>query len=67
RYFEQCISKVHKDTILIVDDIYWSLDMEHAWDTIKMHSLVSSTIDIFQMGIVFFNSDLHKVHYKMRF
>jgi len=66
RYFEQCISKVHKDTILIVDDIYWSSDMEQAWHSIKMHSLVSSTIDIFHMGIVFFNSDLHKIHYKMR-
>lgn len=67
RYFEQCLSKVHKETILIVDDVYWSSDMEQAWNLIKMHPHVSSTIDIFQMGIVFFNSDLHKKHYKMRF
>src|SRR5665647_2617387 len=66
RYFDQCLSKVHKDTILIVDDIYWSSEMEQAWHLIKLHPFVSSTIDLFQMGIVFFNTDLHKMNYKMR-
>ena len=67
RYFELCLPKVHKDTIIIIDDIYWSDDMELAWQTIMNHSQVTSSIDLFHMGIVFFNTDINKNHYKMRY
>jgi predicted O-methyltransferase YrrM len=66
-YFEQCIGKCHEKTILVVDDIYWSKDMAQAWEMIKKHEKVISTIDLFQMGIVFFDTDLSKKHYRMRF
>lgn len=66
-YFEMCIVKLSNDSILIIDDIYWSKDMEKAWNMIKNHPSVTSTIDLFQLGIVFFNRDLHKKHYKMRY
>jgi len=66
-YFEQCLAKVHNDSVLVLDDIYWSADMEKAWKKIKEHPRVKTTIDLFELGIVFFNSDLHKKHYKMRF
>jgi predicted O-methyltransferase YrrM len=66
-YFEQCLSKVHNNTILVFDDIYWSADMEKAWSKIKNHELVTSTFDLFQLGIVFFRPDLYKKHYKIRF
>jgi hypothetical protein len=61
------LAKVHNGTILVVDDIYWSAEMEQAWERIKEHPRVTSTIDLFQLGIVFFNRDLHKKHYKMRY
>lgn len=67
RYFELCLPHVHKNSIVIIDDIYWSDDMELAWQTIKNHPRVTSTIDLFQMGIVFFNTDVNKMHYKMRY
>lgn len=66
-YFEQCLPKIHENSILVVDDIYWSKDMASAWNSIKKHERVSSTIDLFQLGIVFFNADLNKKNYKMRF
>jgi predicted O-methyltransferase YrrM len=66
-YFEQIMVKIRSGSIVVVDDIYWSEDMEKAWKTIKQHPRVTSTIDLFQMGIVFFNEDLHKKNYKMRF
>ena len=65
-YFNQCLTKVHKNTILVVDDIYWSRDMESAWEIIKNNLQVTSTIDLFYMGIVFFSNDLNKKHYKIR-
>lgn len=66
-YFELCLGKVDDNSIVIFDDIYWSADMEKAWKIIKNHPKVKSTIDLFQIGIVFFNQDLNKKHYKMRY
>lgn len=66
-YFNQCLSKINKNSIIVIDDIYWSADMEKAWVKIKEYPVVMSTIDLFHIGIVFFNPDLHKKHYKMRY
>lgn len=67
RYFNACLPYVSSNTIFVFDDIYWSEGMEKAWKEIKNSSSVTSTIDLFQLGIVFFNPDLHKKHFKMRF
>lgn len=66
-YFESCLNKIHVGSVIVIDDIYWSVDMENAWKMIKNHPQVTTTIDLFQLGIVFFNPDLHKNHYKMRY
>ena len=66
-YFNLCLTKINNKCILVLDDIHWSSDMEKAWGQIKEHPQVKATIDLFQLGIVFFNSDLYKKHYKMRF
>lgn len=67
QYFEKIISKASEKCIIIIDDIYWSKDMEFAWKKIKKHDKVMSTIDLFQAGIVFLNKELNKNHYKILF
>ncbi len=64
-YFNQCLDRLTQNAIMVFDDIHWSADMEMAWNTIKNNSKVKSTIDTYQMGIVFFNPDLSKKHYKI--
>jgi predicted O-methyltransferase YrrM len=54
KYFEWCLPKVHENTLLIFDDIYWSKGMKEAWSQIKAHPRVSVTIDLFWIGLVFF-------------
>ena len=54
RYFEQCVAKTHQDSIIVIDDIYWSAEMQQAWQHIKQHPAVSLSVDIFDAGIVFF-------------
>ena len=66
QYFEICVSYTHKNSVIVVDDIYWSAGMEKAWDEIKNHPHVTTTIDIFHMGIVFVNPILSKKQYKVR-
>lgn len=67
-YFEKCLPKIHNDSILIFDDIYWTKGMEKAWKTIKAHPEVRLTIDTFYIGIVFFRKEIRsKQHFKFRY
>lgn len=65
QYFNACLPLTHDDTIFIFDDIYWSKEMKEAWEEIKKNKQITSTIDLFQLGIVFFNKNLPKINYKM--
>jgi predicted O-methyltransferase YrrM len=67
-YFDQILKCSGSNTILIFDDIHWSADMEEAWAIIQQHPKVTLTIDLFFIGIVFFNADFnHKQHFTIRF
>jgi predicted O-methyltransferase YrrM len=67
RYFEWCLPKVHEDTLLIFDDIYWSEGMKDAWAQIKAHPQVTVTIDLFWIGLVYFKKGQAKEDFKVRF
>jgi len=62
-----CLLKGDNDTVFVIDDIYWSKDMEKAWSLLKAHSSVTTTIDLFCMGIIFLNKNLTKSNYIMRY
>jgi len=66
-YFEQILPYCHGQTILIFDDINWSSGMQTAWHTIKDHPAVKATVDLYFMGIVFFNESLTKQEFTLRF
>ena len=66
-YFNLFLNKTHNDTIFIFDDIHWSDGMEEAWEIIKSNNQVTVTIDLFFMGIVFFNKQLSKENFKIKF
>jgi len=53
-YFKWCLPKVHENTMLIFDDIYWSEGMKEAWKEIKANPKVTATVDLFWIGLVFF-------------
>jgi len=66
-YFYQCKSFAHNGTIMVFDDIRWSGGMMNAWQTIINDPGVTVSIDLFFVGIVFFNEELSKVHYTLRY
>jgi predicted O-methyltransferase YrrM len=67
-YFQELLKHTTPTTILVFDDIHWSAEMEEAWAQIKQHPAVTLTIDLFFIGIVFFNTDInHKQHFTIRF
>ncbi|MFT5820029.1 MAG: putative O-methyltransferase YrrM [Crocinitomix sp.] len=51
-YFEFALNNSHDDTFIILDDIYWSAEMELAWGKIKADKRINVSIDLFRMGIV---------------
>ena len=63
QYFEQCLSTVHDGTLFLFDDIYWSREMEKAWEYIMAHKMVSCTFDISGWGLVFFEPKYIKEHH----
>ncbi len=67
-YFNQLLPHIHNDTILIFDDIHWSLEMEQAWQEIMAHESVQCSIDLFFIGIVLFRKEFkEKQHFAIRF
>jgi predicted O-methyltransferase YrrM len=67
KYFEWCLPKVHENTLLIFDDIYWSEGMKEAWEEIKNHPQVSVTVDLFWIGLVFFRPGQVKEDFLIRY
>jgi predicted O-methyltransferase YrrM len=66
-YFNRCLEKTTQDSVFVFDDIHWSEGMTEAWDYIKAHPKVTTTIDLFFVGIVFFNPDLSKEDFVLKF
>lgn len=67
KYYEGLSPKFHPNTIVIVDDIHWSKDMESGWQEIINRGEVTQSVDCFYFGLLFFNRDfLNKEHHKVR-
>lgn len=56
-YFEKSLKSIHNDSLFIFDDIHWSKGMEEAWEFIKKHPKTKITIDLFDLGLVFFRKE----------
>ena len=67
KYFDIILSKLHDDMVMVIDDINWSDDMQLAWQKIKQHPKVVNSIDIFGFGILFFNMERNRKHYRLIF
>jgi predicted O-methyltransferase YrrM len=62
-YFEQCLTYAEENSVFIFDDIYWSAEMKEAWQEIKKNPRVSLSIDLFDLGLVFFKKGQAKEHF----
>lgn len=65
-YFNQLKQHIHKNSVVIIDDIYWSEKMAEAWKSICSDKDVKLSLDLYFWGIVFFKPELTKQHFKIR-
>ena len=62
QYFNMIHKYCGNNSIIVIDDIYWSEEMTSAWHKIMAHSDVTLSVDLFDIGIVFFRKELSKQH-----
>ncbi|CAN5260437.1 hypothetical protein BH09BAC3_BH09BAC3_22740 [soil metagenome] len=63
RYYQQLTKRLTEKSIVIIDDIHRSPEMEKAWREIKTDVLVYGSIDLYQFGILLFEPALNKQHF----
>jgi predicted O-methyltransferase YrrM len=62
RYFNLILQRVHERTVLIIDDIHYSPEMERAWNELRTHSLVYGSADLYRSGLLFFDPSVNRQH-----
>lgn len=66
RYFGWLKTLAGEKSIFVLDDIHASRDMHNAWKEICAMEGVTATMDLYDMGLVFFDSCLEKKMYRIR-
>lgn len=56
-YFKAFLPYISKDSVVILDDIYWSKGMTEAWHEIRQYKEVKLSIDLYRIGILFFRKE----------
>ncbi len=66
-YFKKISQVINSKSVIAVGDIHWSMEMTEAWEEIKEDSNVSLTIDLFHLGLVFFQTGRHgREHFRLK-
>lgn len=65
RYFHILKNQINQGGIMILDDIYWSPEMQKAWKHIIQDPKVKLSIDIFHLGIIYIEKNQAKEHFRI--
>ena len=63
KYFSLLMRRLDENSVVVVDDIHWSAEMETAWGELLLHPLVYGSVDLFRCGILFFDPSLNRQHF----
>ncbi|WP_018342256.1 O-methyltransferase [Cytophaga aurantiaca] len=66
-YVEQLMECVTWKGLIIMDDIYWSYPMTKAWEVLSSKKAVTVSIDLWQIGLLYFHTGQEKENFKLRF
>lgn len=68
QYFIECLPYLKPSSLVIFDDVHWTEGMERAWETVKAHPAVTTSIDLFFIGLVFVRPDFkEKQGFELRY
>ncbi|MFZ5972450.1 MAG: O-methyltransferase [Bacteroidota bacterium] len=63
QYFNWLMRRLSEKSIVAIDDIHQSPGMERAWNELKNHQLVYGSVDLFRLGLLFFDPALNHQHF----
>ena len=66
RYADFLLERLNQKGVLAIDDIHYSEEMERAWQELKLDSRVTTTMDLYHLGLIFVDPHYLKRHYKIR-
>lgn len=66
RYADFLLERLNQKGVLAIDDIHYSAEMERAWNELKTDPRVTTTMDLYHLGLIFVDSHYLKRHYKIR-
>lgn len=66
RYFNEISPFLHDDSVVILDDIHWSAEMERAWNEISRNPKVTLSLDFFHFGVLFFRKGRVIEHFRLK-
>lgn len=67
RYFNLLSRRMDDKGVIVLDDIYYSEEMQRAWKELCNHQLVYGSVDLFRCGLLFFDHALNRQHYTWSF
>lgn len=65
--FNQCLSHIKDNTMLIIPNIHHTMKGSRAWAAIKAHPKVTVTIDLFWLQLVYFKPGQAREDFKVRY
>jgi len=66
-YIRKLLEKAGEESVIVMDDIYWSRGMQRAWKEVISWPEVRVSIDLFHMGVLLLRKDLPKTKIKIKF
>lgn len=66
RYAGCLLDRLQTKGVLAIDDIHYSEEMERAWRELKQDPRVTTSMDLYYLGLLFVDPHYLKRHYKIR-
>ncbi len=66
RYAGYLLDRLQTKGVLAIDDIHYSEEMERAWRELKQDPRVTTSMDLYYLGLLFVDPHYLKRHYKIR-
>ena len=63
RYVDYLLPRMQEKGVIVIDDIHYSEGMEKAWEELKQDERVTTTMDLYHMGLLFVDPHYLKRHY----
>lgn len=65
-YVRFLLPRMSEKGMVVIDDIHYTPDMQRAWEELKNNAYVTSSMDLYHIGILFVDKHYLKKHYKIR-